>query len=1056
MGVEICCFSHAHNFEVTAIPSTISVDDGKSILSLSKEYFKDGEQSLCWNWQQNNAILKFSDADIKNIVNSFANRSGIKLWIYNETPQNQPLVFNFKDEEGQIQYTFNFYLNYTGWRACWIAYKDMWTVDGGNTTKKYVTTMEIVSPQGVNNGKLWLDRLEYSKNVDVRTAPDAQIPENNRHLNREIWHWGLLHKWEQAKYDIPLPDNITTTEKDELNKIYNNIKNLLKKKTLSSSEKSQLTSLLTTFSISDDGKKGAPLMQNDNCKPGDVSYAQLNQLLDLLSRGWYIDRDVTCKTNFVKAIRYMLNQGFAYESGMGTNHHYGYNIRDIFGAIWWMEDVLKENNLWEETHKTITYWSGLQETRLPYNKPRDEITDSWNTLILPRLACVMMMDTEAERLRAMRALSRWLNGSLFFTPGTIGGIKIDGTSFHHGGHYPAYSVPGFASIGKYLSCVNGTQYTLDENAFHVFKFALLSTSKQTNLRDWGIGICGRHPFNGTISKAGVNAFAYAALSKNPVDIELASEYLRLLEGLSISSEETTLMNSFKKAGITKAEYPQGFYNYNYACLGVYRYNEKMVCLKGFTKNIWGAEIYSQNNRYGRYQSYGSIQIIGTRSPNPINNGYPITEESSRFVEPGWDWNRNPGTTTIHLPFNLLNSPTDGSGSEDMYRQLESFAGSSSLLNGKYGMFAMKISEPDRPNFTPSFKSYKSAFCIDNKIICLGSNISNDNFSYETETTLFQQNLLSESEAVEYNGTKITQFPFKENYENKQQSTLIKDLTGYYYYIPAGQSFIIQKQNQDSYDNKYMKSTNGSFATAYFQHGFAPKKSTYEYMIVMDPVEKQLSDLKSDITDYQVLQKDTIAHIIKDLKNQVNGYAIFENYTSDKDEYLLQSDKEIMILLKAENDVVNFSVCYPDINIGTYTYTSSTESQPITKNILIRGKYELIENNSAITLSQNGNNTLLNVTLQHGIPVEFSLQKIKENANNNVQTDGVKIYSMNNNIIVDSNLNGIINIYDTSGKLLLKNHKIQRLQSVPISQSNLIIQFITQNKQYVQKVLCSLN
>ncbi len=71
----------------------------------------------------------------------------------------------------------------------------------------------------------------------------------------------------------------------------------------------------------------------------------------------------------------------------------------------------------------------------------------------------------------------------------------------------------------------------------------------------------------------------------------------------------------------------------------------MVTLKGYTTDVWGAEIYKKDNRYGRYQSYGSVQIMGY--PSRIASGYD---------ENGWDWNRLPGTTTIHLPFELLDSP----------------------------------------------------------------------------------------------------------------------------------------------------------------------------------------------------------------------------------------------------------------------------------------------------------------------------------------------------------------------------------------------------------------
>ena len=43
----------------------------------------------------------------------------------------------------------------------------------------------------------------------------------------------------------------------------------------------------------------------------------------------------------------------------------------------------------------------------------------------------MMTKDERERVRALKGLSRWVSTSLRYTPGTIGGIKVDGTTFHH-------------------------------------------------------------------------------------------------------------------------------------------------------------------------------------------------------------------------------------------------------------------------------------------------------------------------------------------------------------------------------------------------------------------------------------------------------------------------------------------------------------------------------------------------------------------------------------------------------------------------------------------------
>ncbi len=964
----------AHNFEGTQIPSTIHTEGGKSELALSREYYKNGTQSLLWSWESPNATLTFTDTAIHEIVSSFDQRSGVKLWVFNETPQSNPIVFQFRDANNIVQYTFDFHLNFTGWRAAWIAYSDMWTPGGGKTSPQDVISMEIVSPENVPAGKLWFDRIEFAVYVDRRATPDAQIPENNRHLNREIWHWGLLHKWKQQKHDMEVPSSMSSEESTDLALVYNNVKQLLKKGGLSDTEKKEQQQLVKLFSISEDGKKGAPLMQNYNVEAGDVSFGQLNKLLDLSARGWYADNDQQAKESFVKAVRYMLNQGFAWGSGMGTNHHYGYQIRDIFGAVWWMEDVLRANNLWEDARKAVTYWSGLQETRQPFNNLRDEITDSWNTLLIPRLACALWGDTENERLRDMNALSRWVNGSLRFSPGTIGGIKIDGTSFHHGGHYPAYSVPGLSSVGKYLKCVNRTQFTLNQDAFAVLKFALLSLSRQTNLRDWGIGVAGRHPFNGSINKNGVLTFAYAAMVPAEIDRELAGEYLRLMEGIRRYSEDNAIIHQFKKEGNSVNAYPKGFYVYNYASQGIYRYNKKMVSLKGFTQNIWGSEIYAWDNRFGRYQSYGSMQIIGTPTPEALNNEYPITEEASRYKEAGWDWNRNPGTTTIHLPLELLNSPFKGS---DMLLQPESFAGASQLNNGEFGMFAMKLGERDRKNFTPSFNAHKSVFAFGNRIVALGSAIRNDNREYPTETTLFQQHMLTNDETLEINEEKAKIFPYcrKINKTNNKH-VVIKNLTGEYYYLPQGQSLVIEKKRQDSKENKRMNPTHGNFATAYIRHGIAPQNETYEYMILLDASKPQIKKLKKGITEYDVVRKDEIAHIVQDRLSGVRGYAIFEDFASADDAYLEKSDKEIMIMMKPMGDKLKMSVCDPDLHLGEYIYTTSTESSPITREITLKGKFALSDAPASVSLLHLDNNTVISVISRHGIPVEFTLDIIR--------------------------------------------------------------------------------
>jgi len=58
------------------------------------------------------------------------------------------------------------------------------------------------------------------------------------------------------------------------------------------------------------------------------------------------------------------------------------------------------------------------------------------------------------------------------------------------------------------------------------------------------------------------------------------------------------------------------------------------------------------------------------------------------VQEGWDWNRVPGATTIHLPYPELESPLPGTLME---RNPERFSGASSL-EGRNGILALHFVE----------------------------------------------------------------------------------------------------------------------------------------------------------------------------------------------------------------------------------------------------------------------------------------------------------------------------------------------------------------------------
>ena len=124
--------------------------------------------------------------------------------------------------------------------------------------------------------------------------------------------------------------------------------------------------------------------------------------------------------------------------------------------------------------------------------------------------------------------------------------------------------------------------------------------------------------------------------------DLAGAYIYL------QGKHKDIQAQFKKEGV-KAEGPsEGFRVYNYGGFGIHRRGDWMLTLKGFNSDVWGSEIYAADNRFGRYLSYGSAQLIGNQGA-----------EESGYTQVGWDWKRYPGVTSVHLPFDILENPRKG-------------------------------------------------------------------------------------------------------------------------------------------------------------------------------------------------------------------------------------------------------------------------------------------------------------------------------------------------------------------------------------------------------------
>lgn len=1007
-------------------------------LSLVPTVYKDGNTAMLWEWEDASELKVDYAVTHKNF------RDGVIFWVYNENPSEQPLRANYRDANNKTQYSFEFGLNFKGWRICRIGSKYMkGTKQTSDNLKLY-----LLSPQGMSLGRLFIDRFSFVADVNYQNAPDAQQPENND--LQTLIHWNSLWKWESTlMYSQPPMQNLPRTLVEALNKTEQAIATLVPT-SANASLINNAKNLFENAAIKRSGDfiSGTALVVKADKKSADISFAELGTMMMGMAQDAVFNKNTESHNHFLLLWDYAIDQGFAWGSAMGNNHHYGYETRDIFKATFLMRNELKNAGKLQVAADALGFWSGLAESRANYDVTRDGLVDSWNTLLFERLIAAMLIPAEAQRYRAVRSLVDWTESSLTYTPGNMGGLKPDGSVFHHAGFYPAYAVGGLESLGKFMAAIQPGGFNISTEARRRFSNALFAMSKYTNFKDWTIGIAGRHPHAGNMTKSVVEAFASLALMggidhpEDSYDKALAAEFLRL------DTENHPLRSKF--TGLSPANAPEGFFVMNHGALGIHRVGNSMVTIKGYNSDVWGSEIYTKDNRYGRYQSYGAIEIL--------NGGSPVSRAESRFDENGWDWNRLPGTTTLHLPLQLLESPQTNTL---MARSEEDFAGASSLL-GQYGVFGMKLKEKNdinNSNFTTDFVARKSVFSFGKRIICIGSDINTKNSDYFTETTLFQNAIQKSNEKISINGNFVEVNNFSFDSGNTQSATLVSDLMGNHYRVSKNNQVKISAGEQISAHNKTKEETRANFLTAYINHGQAPTNAYYEYMIMLKPTPIEQRRWAAEPA-YQVLQADKKAHIVYDELSGVTACVSFEKTQPSNGIFKSISAETLLMYQETENGQLTLSVCDPSLHLPVKVKNSESTLQAgktVQKQLVLEGQLELTAVNESVTVSYQNDQTVLTVDCLLGIPVNFGLRK-KTSSVSTLQKYNINILNIHNALVVQGLTNAAA-LYGSTGQIMQmkkysSDQKIFNLDKGQFASPQMFVLWVltADNSNFTQKLI----
>lgn len=1002
LSAQVVTDERLFSFEQPDIPSCIT--GVQSQLSISDVHYKDGTHSMEWVFEPGGVLelkkdLKFEE---KDPTGKDLYLSAFIVWVYNEEPQDAKIEFQFL-KDGKKCTSFPFGINFKGWRAAWVCYER----DMQGTPEEGMNELRIVAPQ--SKGRLFIDHLITGTKVDARQqTADLQVPFVNAATKN---HWLVVYKHSLLQPDIELTP-VSDQQKKEMKLLekrfrdMNYTKGKVTEKELNTIRKKydfyQITyknghvSGVPIYMVraSEAYERIIPNWDKDMLTKLGV---EMKAYFDLMKRIAVAYNNSTDQPEVQKELRqkfmamydHITDQGVTYGSCWGNIHHYGYSVRGLYLAYFLMKDVLREEGRLLEAERTLRWYAITNEV---YPKPQGNgiDMDSFNTQTTGRIASILMMEDTPEKLQYLKSFSRWIDYGCRPALGLAGSFKADGGAFHHRNNYPAYAVGGLDGATNMIYLFNHTEWAVSPLAHETVRKVLLAMRFYCNKQHFPLSMSGRHPDGrGKLVPMHYAMMAMAGTpdGKEAYDESMAAAYLRLISDIPADAQEPDYMpkvsnaqerkiaKQLMKQGFRAEEDPEGNLALGYGCVSVQRRDNWSAVVRGHSRYLWAAEHYLGHNLFGRYLAHGSMQIL-TAAP-----GQTVTPATSGWKQEGFDWNRIPGATYIHLPLDLLKAKVMNvdtfSGMEEMLYSDEAFAGGLSQQQ-ENGNFGMKLHEHDKYNGT--HRARKSYHFIGGTIVCLGTDIENDNADYPTETTIFQL-AVNDAAGQEY----------WKNYQGNGNVWMDHLNTGYY--VPVKASFEKNFPQRSRLQNSG-KDTKGDWVSLVVNHGKAPKGGSYEYA-VLPQTDAATMKAFAKKPGYKVLKQDRDAHIVQVPAEGICSYVLFETPQATLPGGLLQrTDTACLVMVQKEaSDKYLLTVAQPDLalyrgdsdealdengkRIERSIYSRpwiNNESGEIPVTVTLKGRWTVEETPYCKLVSADKKQTVLRFTCKDGASFEVELKK----------------------------------------------------------------------------------
>ncbi|WP_168433021.1 chondroitinase family polysaccharide lyase [Pontiella sulfatireligans] len=963
-------------------------------IEMSAKRCQFGQQSLHWRCDVEKVLVaeRLQTVGIDESGTAYGGHFSASptfiLSIYNPSKQDEPLRIEF-GAGNTFNLHFDLSLDFVGWRTFWVPFFEMQGLAPEPKAAVQFDAVRFVAPASAK--ELFLDDIVFSQYVDDRHVyTDLQVPFIKKGGEGSTDHWmPKLKNWRLLKE--PRSSSFAPEAHDEMSRIYNQLRSQFFGRASGKLSPAYFQKKFAELGVGDKGKPLRFGFQVDPIRydlgvvdePVYLSIKELGSELMKLVQAHHAcetaDQKALLEKLFVDAVQYSLDQGWQSGSSMGTLHHIGYWMRDFNTSLFLMRDVLERNQLLTAVADSMQWRLNLGEVFLPAEELHADI-DYYMTEATYRLMSVFMTKDAERRAMLLEAFSRNLTTTLAMT-GESGRLKADGTAWHHHGHYPAYAVGAFNRLPNILQLLSGTSFRIGEAGHANLKRAMMAATIYSNPTYWGLGQAGRHPLGGNMDGLS-RAYLQLARSGSPdgterLDRDVAAAYLRIWG----EPKDSEIRQLFAQQAIAKPAAPSGHWTFPYAAMSVHRRDDWSVNLKGYNRYVWASEIYVLNNRYGRYQSNGLVQILPNKS-----------KRDSGYEEQGWDWNHPPGATTIELPYEELEPKKE----LVMFNSYETFAGGSSLDGN--GVWAMKINEADgftvdpvkeEMSFPGKLKARKSVHCFGGRLLCLGSGIESVDREHPVHTTLFQAFLESPANEIQISGAPtISEFPYRTEIKNGK-STWIIDPIGNAYRMLEPSRLLVAKREQTAPHNRYSiwtgkdKNLNGDriqsgdFAVAWIDHGVAPKGAGYAYLVYPQVGSVDIETLEERFASdprLQIERKDDRAHIVSDPALKLTSYACFEAGTVG-DSLVKSVSTPCFIMAKEDGSQLSLAVSNPDLNapLSKKTGRFAGDAEMSTVVLVLEGAWGGLAGDG-IKSVQRGTQTEVTLDCTHGLPTTVTLAR----------------------------------------------------------------------------------